>query len=44
MGHVGAINRTTYCTTKFAIEGFTKALSLELAKYGIRVNSFVQPL
>ena len=39
MGHVGAINRTTYCTTKFAIEGFTKALSLELAKYGIRVNT-----
>ena len=39
MGHVGSINRTTYCTTKFAIEGFTKALSLELAKYGIRVNS-----
>ena len=39
MGHVGAINRTTYCTTKFAIEGFTKASSLELAKYGIRVNS-----
>ena len=34
-----AINRTTYCTTKFAIEGFTKALSLELAKYGIRVNT-----
>ena len=39
MGHVGAIYRTTYCTTKFAIEGFTKALSLELAKYGIRVNT-----
>ncbi len=39
MGHVGAINRTTYCTTKFAIEGFTRASSLELAKYGIRVNS-----
>ena len=39
MGHVGAINRTTYCTTKFAIEGFTKSLSLELAQHGIRVNS-----
>ena len=39
MGHVGAVNRTTYCTTKFAIEGFTKSLSIELAPYGIRVNS-----
>ena len=39
MGHVGAKNRTTYCTTKFAIEGFTKSLSLELAQKGIRVNS-----
>tara|TARA_X000000950_G_scaffold160052_1_gene195955 strand:+ start:97 stop:861 length:765 start_codon:yes stop_codon:yes gene_type:complete len=39
MGHVGAVNRTTYCTTKFAIEGFTKSLSLELAPNGIRVNS-----
>ena len=32
MGHVGSPNRTTYCSTKFAIEGFTKALSLELAQ------------
>lgn len=39
MGHVGAKNRTTYCTTKFALEGFTKSLSLELAQKGIRVNS-----
>lgn len=39
MGHVGAINRTSYCTTKFAIEGFTRSLSLELAPHGIRVNS-----
>ena len=39
MGHVGAAERTTYCTTKFAIEGFTKSLSIELAPYGIRVNS-----
>ena len=39
MGHVGGPNRTTYCSTKFAIEGFTKALSVELAPKGIRVNS-----
>jgi len=39
MGHVGAANRTIYCTTKFAIEGMTKALAVELAPHGIRVNS-----
>ena len=39
MGHVGGPNRTTYCSTKFAIEGFTKSLSIELAPKGIRVNS-----
>ena len=30
MGHVGGPNRTTYCTSKFAIEGFTKSLAIEL--------------
>ena len=39
MGHVGGPNRTTYCSTKFAIEGFTKSLAIELAPNGIRVNS-----
>ena len=39
MGHVGGPNRTTYCSTKFAIEGFTKSLSIELAPKRIRVNS-----
>ena len=39
MGHVGGPNRTTYCSTKFAIEGFTKSLAIELAPIGIRVNS-----
>lgn len=39
MGHVGAANRTIYCTTKFAVEGMTKALAVELAPHGIRVNS-----
>ena len=39
MGHVGSPNRSTYCSTKFAVEGFTKALSLELAREKIRVNS-----
>jgi NAD(P)-dependent dehydrogenase (short-subunit alcohol dehydrogenase family) len=37
MGHVGAANRTVYCATKHAVEGFTKALAIELAPAGIRV-------
>ena len=39
MGHVGGPNRTTYCSSKFAIEGFTKSLAIELAPDGIRVNT-----
>lgn len=38
-GHVGLPKRTVYCLTKHAIEGFTKALALEAAPFGIRVNS-----
>ena len=39
MGHVGAPNRTVYCATKHGVEGLTKALGVELAPQGIRVNS-----
>jgi NAD(P)-dependent dehydrogenase (short-subunit alcohol dehydrogenase family) len=39
MGHVGAANRTIYCTSKHALEGLTKAMAVELAPHGIRVNS-----
>ncbi len=39
MGHVGSPNRTVYCMTKHAIEGLTKAMAVELAPGGIRVNS-----
>lgn len=39
MGHVGSPNRTAYCMTKHAIEGLTKAMAVELASDGIRVNS-----
>lgn len=39
MGHVGGLDRSIYCTTKFAIEGLTKATAIELAPYGIRVNT-----
>jgi NAD(P)-dependent dehydrogenase (short-subunit alcohol dehydrogenase family) len=39
MGHVGAANRTLYCASKWAIEGFTKALAIELGSHNIRVNT-----
>jgi NAD(P)-dependent dehydrogenase (short-subunit alcohol dehydrogenase family) len=39
MGHVGAANRTVYCASKHAMEGFTKAMAIELAPYNIRVNT-----
>ncbi len=39
MGHVGSANRTVYCMTKHAVEGLTKAMAIELAGKGIRVNS-----
>jgi NAD(P)-dependent dehydrogenase (short-subunit alcohol dehydrogenase family) len=39
MGHVGAPGRTVYCMTKHAIEGLTKAMAVELAPHGIRVNT-----
>ena len=39
MGHVGSPERTVYCMTKHAIEGLTKAMAVELAPQGIRVNA-----
>lgn len=39
MGHVGAANRTIYCASKHALEGLAKALAVELAPAGIRVNT-----
>jgi NAD(P)-dependent dehydrogenase (short-subunit alcohol dehydrogenase family) len=39
MGHVGAPLRTVYCTAKHAVEGMAKAMAVELAPHGIRVNT-----
>lgn len=39
MGHVGGPNRTLYCASKWAMEGFTKAMAIELGTHGIRVNT-----
>jgi NAD(P)-dependent dehydrogenase (short-subunit alcohol dehydrogenase family) len=38
MGEVGAPGRSVYCASKGALHSLTKALALELAKEGIRVN------
>jgi NAD(P)-dependent dehydrogenase (short-subunit alcohol dehydrogenase family) len=39
MGHVGAAGRSVYCASKWALEGLTKAMAIELAEHGIRVNT-----
>ena len=39
MGHVGGINRSLYCASKWAIEGMNKAMALDLADHGIRSNT-----
>lgn len=39
MGHVGGIDRSVYCGSKFGIEGVTKASAIELAEHQIRVNT-----
>jgi NAD(P)-dependent dehydrogenase (short-subunit alcohol dehydrogenase family) len=39
MGHVGGPDRAVYCANKHALEGMTKAMALEWAPQGIRVNT-----
>jgi len=43
MGHVGAARRTVYCASKHAMEGFTKAMAIELAPHNIRSIASVRP-
>ncbi|CAN5205081.1 SDR family oxidoreductase [soil metagenome] len=38
MGHVGGVNRSLYCASKWAIEGMSKSFALDLAGFGIRSN------
>ena len=39
IGHVGGANRSLYCASKWAMEGFTRAMAVDLAPHGIRVNT-----
>lgn len=39
MGHVGGANRSLYCASKWAMEGISKSMAIELAPHGIRVNT-----
>lgn len=39
MGHVGGVNRSLYCASKWALEGMSKAFALDLAGHGIRSNT-----
>ena len=39
MGHVGGERRSLYCASKWALEGLSKAMALDLAAHGIRSNT-----
>ena len=39
MGHVGSARRSVYCGTKWAMEGFSRSMAIELAPHRIRVNT-----
>jgi NAD(P)-dependent dehydrogenase (short-subunit alcohol dehydrogenase family) len=39
MGHVGGPTRSLYCASKWAVEGMSKSIALDLAPYNIRSNT-----
>lgn len=39
MAKTGGIERSVYCATKHAVEGFTKAMAIEFGPHRIRVNT-----
>jgi NAD(P)-dependent dehydrogenase (short-subunit alcohol dehydrogenase family) len=38
-GVKGGMDETAYCASKFAIEGFSRALAIEMAPYNVSVNT-----
>ncbi|MEN2654952.1 SDR family NAD(P)-dependent oxidoreductase, partial [Acinetobacter baumannii] len=41
-GMVGFAGASVYCSTKFAVEGFSESLAMEVARFGIHVT-IVEP-
>ena len=39
MGHVGGPERSLYCASKWGLEGMIKAMALEFAEAGVRINA-----
>jgi NAD(P)-dependent dehydrogenase (short-subunit alcohol dehydrogenase family) len=39
MGRVGGANRSLYCASKWAMEGFSRGMAIDLGSHGIRVNT-----
>lgn len=39
MGHVGGLERSLYCASKWALEGMSKSFALDLARHRIRSNT-----
>lgn len=39
MGHVGGARRSVYCASKWAMEGMTRAMAIDLGPHRIRVNT-----
>ena len=39
MGHVGGAGRSLYSASKFALEGLTRCMAIDMAPHGIRVNT-----
>ncbi|MCV6593152.1 MAG: SDR family oxidoreductase [Silicimonas sp.] len=39
MGHVGGIDRSVYCASKWGVEGMVKAMAIEWGKAGVRINT-----
>jgi len=39
LAHVGAADRSVYCASKAAVDGFVRGAVADLSQYGIRINS-----